>query len=341
MAHLVVHHLGRLVVASHRIGQTGIGVSGYIIRYTLSQCTQAGQHIVSPKGAVESNAEQGSMGHADDKSLQNLPTQNTSSLIDDCHAEHQGNLNARLFLCNLESTNGSLSVERIIDSLEQDGIHPTLQEGRNLLYVGSGKLIEGQGSQGRIVDVRTHGKRLVGRPNGRNHKARLLRRGEFISHFSRNAYSSTIDFLHIVLAMIISHADSLCTESISRNDIGSCQKIASMDILNDVRSRKHQNVVVTLHLTRNIAEAVTTKILLSQMIGLNHGTHRSIEPQDTAFLEFRLQRCHAKGINSRIPREQRGTSQCPTCSTPWNPVQQDRLQRLCDNGGPSHESAGT
>ena len=143
----------------------------------------------------------------------------------------------------------------------------------------------------------------------------LLESRELQSHLAGNTDCRTVDFLQVCLTMVIGHADPLGAERVGGDDVGSCLKIASMNVLNDVRACQYQDIVVALHLTWEITEKVTTKIFFRQMIGLYHGTHGSIKSQDTPLVEFRLQ-CEHENINSRTLRGLKGVSRYPICSAP-------------------------
>ena len=97
-SHLPGHHLRCLVIFTQAVGQTGIGMNGYIGISLLGQHTQWGEHILSTEGAVESHRERMGMSHTHQKSLQGLSAEYSSGLVADGGTQHQGHLYARLLL---------------------------------------------------------------------------------------------------------------------------------------------------------------------------------------------------------------------------------------------------
>ena len=80
---------------------------------------------------------------------------------------------------------GTLRVQRVKDSLDEQGIYPTLDEGVHLLYVGTEELVVGQVAKCRIADVGRHRASLVRRSYGAGYKAWLLLSGKLVGGLPR------------------------------------------------------------------------------------------------------------------------------------------------------------
>ena len=73
----------------------------------------------------------------------------------------------------------------------------------------------------------------------------------------------------------------MAAEGVGLDDIGTSLQIAAMDIDDDVRTGQVQHVIVALHLPLIVCKPISTKILLTQAVGLNKGSHRPIEDENS------------------------------------------------------------
>ena len=65
-----------------------------------------------------------------------------------------------------------------------------------------------------------------------------------------------------------------------------------MNVADHAGAGQRQQVVVTLEVVRPVGETLTAVLVLAQAVGLNHGTHSTVEHQD-AFLQRGEQRLDA------------------------------------------------
>jgi hypothetical protein len=83
--------------------------------------------------------------------------------------------------------------------------------------------------------------------------------------------------------MIISHADLLGIKGVRLDDIGARFQVFPVDTFDDGRLRQDQQVIVALQVGRPVFETFAAIIPLFQLMPLDHGSHRSVDDQDTFF----------------------------------------------------------
>ena len=86
--------------------------------------------------------------------------------------------------------------------------------------------------------------------------------------------------------MIISHRDTLCIECIRFNDVSTCFQIFPMNILNDLRSRQTQKVIITLHLSGLFHESPSPEIFFGEVVFLYHGSQCTVQHKDALPNQF-------------------------------------------------------
>ena len=79
------HRLCRLIIESHGIGQSGIGMTGDIIRSLSGKFSQIGFHLVGTKRTVQSNRENRIAADTGQEGVECLTTERASCQITDGH----------------------------------------------------------------------------------------------------------------------------------------------------------------------------------------------------------------------------------------------------------------
>ena len=281
-SHLLYHHFGCLVVFSHAVGEPRIGMHRDETGSFLGKDAQQRQHILGAKRAVETHAEGLCMCHTDQESLQSLPAERASGLVVDRHTEHQRHLHARLTCSLAECVDAGFGIQRVENGLHEHSIHTALEQGDELLQIGSSQLVERYAAESRVIHIRTHGASLVGGPDAGHNEARPVGCGEFVSHRPCQTHGSLIDFLHQMFAMIISQRDALTAECIGADDVCSGLQITPVDIGYHIGAGEREHIIVALHLPLDVGKQIAPEILLLQPIRLNHSAHGTIKYQYVA-----------------------------------------------------------
>ena len=87
--------------------------------------------------------------------------------------------------------------------------------------------------------------------------------------------------------MIISLRNSLCAERIGLYDVGPSFKVFAMYVNYEIWPRKRKQVVVPFQLSGNVAKTFPAIILFSKAEALEHGSHSSVENEDTLAYDVR------------------------------------------------------
>ena len=174
LTNLGSHRLSSLIVESHRIGQSGIGIGTHIVRCLACQLAQIDNHLTGTKRAVQTHREDGIAADAGQEGVEGLSTQRASCQITDCSTQHDGHLTATLLHGSQRGVDSHLCIQGVKDGLYQQGVNTTLQQGVGLFQIGVKQRVVGQITQCGIADIRRHRACLVGRSNGTSHKAGLF-----------------------------------------------------------------------------------------------------------------------------------------------------------------------
>ena len=244
--HLLAHHLRRLVILTHCIRQTGIGIRADIAIGMSRQDAQVGQHITGTERAIEANAQNRSMRDRDKKSLDGLPRQYASRFVADSHAEHQGHPAPHPAHCFLGGIDTGLGVQGVENGFQKNGIYSSLDERRHLLSIGIGQLIKRNSAHCGIVDIGTDGAGFACGPDRTKHETGFLGSGVPVCHLACQSHSRMIDVLHQMFATVVSKRYALCVEGTSGYEVGTCLQVLLMDVLNEVRFGKAKQIAKSL-----------------------------------------------------------------------------------------------
>ena len=176
LAYLAGHVVGRLVVLPQAVGQAGIGIGTDVIGSAGGQLLQEGFQLAGAERTVQAHGEDIGMLHGSQEGVQRLAGQGTPCSVGNSDGEHQRHAASHFLHRLLRCIEGSFGIKSIEDGLDEQSVHPTLQQGSHLLAVGVGQVVEGQGTVGGIAHVGAHGAGLVRGAHRACHEARLLLR---------------------------------------------------------------------------------------------------------------------------------------------------------------------
>ncbi len=140
-----------------------------------------------------------------------------------------------------------------------------------------------------IVDVRTDARGFVGRAYGTRHKSWLvgLFCGKFVGHFSGQSRRGQIEFVAQLFHAIVGHRHTLCVKGVGFSDVGACLEIGSVNVLNDDRLGKAEQLIIALQIAVPISKTHTSIIGFAQFMLLNLRAHGTIQNQNTLFCRSR------------------------------------------------------
>ena len=109
------------------------------------------------------------------ESIQSLTGQSTSTCIRYGNGKHQRYLSLHFLHSLTGRKNSSLGIQRIENGFYQDSIHSPFQQSLHLLLVSLCQFIKSNGTESRIIHIRTHGTSLIGWTHRTCHKTRFIR----------------------------------------------------------------------------------------------------------------------------------------------------------------------
>ena len=83
------------------------------------------------------------------------------------------------------------------------------------------------------------------------------------------------------LQRIVRHCDGGSAEGVGLHHVASSLKVGTVDILYYFRSRETEKIIVALQLFVVSLKQVSAKVLLFQLVLLDHGTHGTIQVDNT------------------------------------------------------------
>ena len=280
LGYLRSHRLCRLVILSHLVRQSGIRMGTNIIRCNLCQMLDERFHLGSTEGTVHTYRENRIRRERGQESIHGLTAQCSASQITHRKTDHNRQFYPMLLHHGDGSINHSLAVERIEDGLDEDDISTTFDETIHLFADIGEKFIVRNLPGGRITDVRTHGTSFIGRSHISCYETWFIGCRKLITFDTRQAGALESHLPSTVFQVIISLRDALTREGVRRNDVGARLQVTSVNIRDNIRTSDVEHIVVALHHSRHIAEALASEVFFCKIILLNLSTHGTIQNQN-------------------------------------------------------------
>ena len=105
-----------------------------------------------------------------------------------------------------------------------------------------------------------------------------------IGAFARDPRRREIQLRNERLHAVVTHRRRVRIECVGLDDIGPGVEKPAMDVLDQLRLRDRQQVVVAFEILFPGGEALAAEIVLAEAVALNHRAHRTVK-QDNAALE--------------------------------------------------------
>ena len=220
------------------------------------------------------------MAHRIPECFRRLPRQSAAGLICNRHGQHDRDLKAKLFEKILHRIDGGLGVERVKDRLNQDGINAALDQAARRIAIGFGKTIKVGIAFARIINIGRDRGGPVGRPDGTGNKARLVCARRRISTIARQLCPLNIQLISEIFHRVIALGNGRCGECIGLNDICTRLKIGAVHVLDDLRARQNENVIIAPDVLGPISEPRTAIARLVQLIALDERPRCPVQHQN-------------------------------------------------------------
>ena len=146
---------GQLVVLTHLVGQSGVGIERQEHRDAMRQLFDKRSEVCHPKRAVQSEAQQvWVVTDTDIECLEGLSCQRPSAAVVDGRRYHYRYLSVGLVVETLDGIECRLGVQRVETGLHQQQVGSSFHECLCLFVVGVGHLVEGGLPIGWLTHIR-------------------------------------------------------------------------------------------------------------------------------------------------------------------------------------------
>ncbi len=241
-----------------------------------------GSQLTGAQGAIQPHDQRSGVADGVPERLDRVPREGPAAGIGDRARDPERHLDAKFREDALDRVDGRLGVEHVEDRLDHQQVHAAHKQPVRGLGVGRGQLFEGDGSGGRVGNVRGYGGRLVRRPErpGDEPRPPWLQRLRGIRRSPRDPGRLDVDLVGNVLQPIVGLGDARGGERVGRDDVGAGSQVRVMDRANHVGTGKAQQVVVAADVARVVAEALAAEVGLGQAVTLDEGARGSVEHEN-------------------------------------------------------------
>ena len=174
-----------------------------------------------------------------------------------------------------------LGIERVENRFEKQNVDSPIDKGACLSEVGLAQDFERDIPESGIVDIRRHRSRPVGRAHHPGDKAGPPVPGLSL-HRSVSGYrcSTVVELVDQAGHIVVGLRNRVRIERVRLSDIRSGTKVLRMDIAQQLRPGKGDNVVVSSYFPAVLLKTLPAELGFSQFFLLNHRPHCAIEDED-------------------------------------------------------------
>ena len=302
-AALFRHFRTLLIVTTHGVRQTSVGVRENPAVGTLAQVLNVRHHILRAEGAVQTDSHRLRVAHRVPERFVRLSRQRTTGVINNRTGDEQRKARTVGIKEFLNGKNSGLGVERIEDRLHQEDVNTTLNERFDLLIVRIDNLIERARAEGRVLNRRRHGQRSVCRANGTGGETRLARilLGELLARCLREASRGQVHVANffLLVQLVVRLRNHRRGERVRLDDVGAGGEVRFVDLRDDFRLRQHQHIIVAFQVMGVILVTRTSEVILAELVLLHSRTHGAVDDHH-AFPHDTLDDVKRRGLFERI-----------------------------------------
>ena len=281
---LLLHLSTSLIVPSHAVGQTSIGISKDVAVATVAQVLYVLNHVAGTKSAVQSKGHGLHMLHTVPKGLVGLTTQRTAAVVNNGATDEHREADAFLGKVLLNGIQSSLCIQRVKDGLNKQHINTASEQRINLNSVSSNNLVKGHVTERRVLNGWRNTQSPVRWTNSAANKSRLGRilGRELDTALLGKLRSSLVYQVHLLLGLqlVVCLGNGGAAESICLNEVRANLKELAVNLTDDVRTRDHKNIIVPLQWVAMVLVPLTLEVRLIKLVLLNRGSHGTINHQN-------------------------------------------------------------
>ncbi len=281
-----LHEVGRLarrlVVFAEGVRQAGVGVRAHVRIGDARQFLDVRPELLRAERAVETNHRGAGVAHGIPERLDRLPGQRAAGGVGDRAGHHDRQVEAEFVEYLAHSEERRLGVQRVEDRLDQDQVHPALDECTGRFRVGRRQLVEADVAETRVAHVRRkRGRAVRGAERSRDEARAAGPGGHLVGGAARDLRGRQVQLAHQRFGAVVGLRRGVRVERVGLDDVGAGLEVAAVDLADHLRAREHEQVVVAFQVLRPVAEALAAVIRLAELVGLDDGAHGPVEHEDS------------------------------------------------------------
>ena len=224
------------------------------------------------------------------EALARLARERPSALVHERARDEQRDVDARVLQELVHRVHRRLGVQRVEDRLHDQDVRAAVHESDALLVVRLDQLVERAVPRRRVVHVRRDGRRPVRRADGADDEARLRRvhLRHLVAGLARQARRVVVQLVHQVLHLVVRLGDRRRRERVRADQLRpALDQVLLVDVLDDLRLRDRQQVVVALDQHVVVLEPLRAERVLLELVLLDHRAHGAVVHGDARLEQLR------------------------------------------------------
>ena len=275
------HVFRRLVILAELVGQAGVRIGAHQRVGDAADIGDMGAKIFGAERAVESDGDRLRMPHRVPERFRQLPGKQAAGLVGDGAGDHHGHVDAAFFGDFGDGVERGLGVERVEDGFDQQHIRAAVEQAVDLLAIGLAQIVEGDGAIAGVGNVGRDRGGAVGRAQCAGDETRLAVLGaDALGGGAGEFCAVAVQFISEVRHVVVGLRDRSRGKRVGRDDVGAGAQVSSVDVLDRLRLRQDQQIVIAADVAVEVGKALPPKRGLVILQALNHGAHGAVEHQD-------------------------------------------------------------
>ena len=230
------HVVRALVVIAKLVRQAGIRIGADEGIGDAAEFLDMRAHFGGAERAVEADGHRIGVLHGIPERRRGLARQQTAGAVGNGAGNHHRHIDAPRVADLGDGVDRGFGVERVEDGFDQQQIGAAVEQATNLFGVGRAQLVEGDGAEAGVADIRRNRRGAVGGPKRAGHEARNAVLGLRIARrFARQPRAREIKLIGNVFHAVIGLRDRGRGKCIGRDNVGAGLEVGIVDVADRTR----------------------------------------------------------------------------------------------------------
>ena len=251
------HVFRRLVVLAEFVGQAGVRIGADQRIGDAADVGDMGAQIFGAERAVEADGDRLGVPHRIPERFRQLPRQQPAGLVGDGARDHHGHVDAAFLGDFRNRVERGLGVQRVENGFDQQQIGAAVEQAVDLFAIGLAQIVEGDGAIAGVGNVGRDRSGAVGRAERAGDETRLAVLGaDALGGGAGEFCAVAVEFIGEVRHVVVGLRDRGRGERVGRDDVGAGAQISGVDVLDRLRLRQDQQIVVAADIAMEIRKAL-------------------------------------------------------------------------------------